>query len=128
MSEQREVTVYDRVEAKALVSAKQIDRYLERTGWTRVTDGSGTVAAWWKNGEQPVTYVEVPLMESRRDWARRAAECVDDVASHENRQPSAVLSDIAKEQLVAPADPNDEDEESVYDAEAAGRMAGGSAR
>ncbi len=101
MSEQHEVTVYDRVATTARVTAKQIDRYLERTGWDRVTDGSGDVAAWWKDGgrHELSAYAEVPLRESFRDWAQRAAECFDAIASHEQRQPSAVLADIAKEQL-----------------------------
>lgn len=99
MSEQREVTVYDRVPATARVTAKQIDRYLERTGWDRVTDGSGSVAAWWKDEGKPIPYVEVPMMTSWRDWSQRAAECVAAIAEHENRQPSAVLADIAKEEV-----------------------------
>lgn len=97
MSNQHEVTVYDRLRgedrapSRARISVAQMDAYLKRTKWTCVYEH-----------------------ESGREWVLDAPGChvvytgestadslrvqVDIIANAEGRLPSAVLADIAKEE------------------------------
>ncbi|WP_437309950.1 hypothetical protein [Sorangium sp. So ce388] len=89
MSEQHEVTVYDRVPATARVSWLKIEAYLRRTGWIVRWGDEARDLTHWGLGEHRV-------------WtdhdSDRMAERVADIAAAEQRQPSAVLADIAKEE------------------------------
>lgn len=83
-----EVTVYDRVPATAAVSVAQVDRYLERTGWTvRSSDEKRGIKRWG--------------MSECRVWTGPYQDCipmvVDTASAIEQRQPSAVLADIERE-------------------------------
>ncbi len=97
MSEQHEVTVYDRVAATGKISVAQIERYLERTGWKR-SRGEATVrgfrmmfASLWRDGSGLVA-----LSPSAPPYV--LSEAIDEISRWEARRPSAVLADIAKEQ------------------------------
>ncbi|WP_438028972.1 hypothetical protein [Sorangium sp. So ce233] len=88
MSDKHEVTVYDRVPATARISWTQVESYLRRTGWSVRWGDEARDLTHWERGEH-------------RIWtdhdSDRMAERVADIAAHEDRQPSAVLADIAEE-------------------------------
>lgn len=92
MSDQHEVTVYDRVPAKAAISREQIQSYMSRTGWKlRWTDPSDPLSSFgWDHADHGT----LTTSKARRHWP----EDIENVAEAEERQPSAVLADIAKEQ------------------------------
>lgn len=79
-NEQHEVTVYDRVPATARVSVAQVEAYLKRAGWECIGD------AWHRN---------LWFVQSRP--LRNIVLSIENIARAEQRQPSAVLADIARE-------------------------------
>lgn len=82
------VTVYDRVPATALVSWSQLEAYLRRTGWRIRWSDDARDLVHWERGDARVWTDHDSI---------RIAERVTDIAAAENRQPSAVLADIARE-------------------------------
>lgn len=93
MSEQHEVTVYDRAPATAAISREQFHAYMLRTGWKlRWTDPSDPFSSFgWDHGE----HGNLTTSKARRHWP----EDVESLAEAEQRKPSEVLADIAKEQV-----------------------------
>lgn len=86
-NEQHEVTVYDRVPATARVSAEQFESYLRRTGWAvRWSDEARGMYHWERNGDRLWTW---------RDEIMGGLVAL--LAEYEQRLPSAVLADIARE-------------------------------
>jgi hypothetical protein len=94
-SAKHEVTVYDRVPSTAAVSVAQIEAYLRRTGWSLRRKLVDDWAEWWSCNDE--RYLDVPPREEFRNWVRHAKDCIERLAEHERRQPSAVLADIARE-------------------------------
>jgi hypothetical protein len=98
MSEQHEVTVYDRVPATARVSVEQVERYLRRAGRRWSCDSYNT-RIWVRldesyereNGAHPAIAMHLDGGPSE------LTQIVQQTAAYENRLPSAVLADIAKE-------------------------------
>jgi hypothetical protein len=101
MTDKHEVTVYDRVPATARVSAAQVEDFLYRTGWNHKDSlvfavcGSGLdpLTAW----AHPKDGRGDPIYTSRQMSACDIAVVIECVAMSLDRQPSAVLADIAKE-------------------------------
>lgn len=83
-NEQHEVTVYDRAPATAPVSVAQVEAYLRRTGWSKLPDPDEW---WWSRGS-----LAVQVCPSYID-----GDEIEAIARAEQRQPSAVLADIARE-------------------------------
>lgn len=93
-NEQHEVTVYDRVPSTALLSVEQVENYLRRSGWTQECtrdDDKYKPSYWSRPGCSPLVQV------SERSWPHAGPNEVSVIAAHEQRQPSAVLADIARE-------------------------------
>ena len=94
-NEKHEVTVYDRVPTTVRVSVGQAERYLERTGWTKRRELLDRWSEWWSAGEEYV--LDLPPRDDIAEWRHSARNCIERLAEHEKRQPSAVLADIARE-------------------------------
>lgn len=90
-----EVTVYDRVPATAAVSVAQVERYLTRTGWRMRRELLDRWSEWWSAGEEHT--LDLPPRDDLAEWRDSARNCIERLAEHEKRQPSAVLADIARE-------------------------------
>jgi hypothetical protein len=91
VSEKRDVLVYDRVPTMAAVSVAQVEAYLRRTGWTLTWIDDTSFAydvGYWTRGK-------VHDLAVRRD--EFFGDCIEGIADLEQRQPSAVLVDIAAE-------------------------------
>ncbi|XXX79130.1 hypothetical protein WMF30_10190 [Sorangium sp. So ce134] len=90
MSERHEVTVYDRVPATAAVSVRQVETYLHRTGWRAMGRDAGRGLTCWGRGKLTVWTDHDP---------NRLADRIAGIAVAEQRQPSAVIADIAQEKV-----------------------------
>lgn len=97
MSEERYVTVIDRVLVSGHISVSQLESYLRRCCWTpRSAIGhTGQPATYWsRTGDRHETLICT--------WPEMTAGCmavvVESVARQLHRQPSEVLAEIAKEQ------------------------------
>lgn len=92
MTDQHEATVYDRVPATERIDRQQIHAYMIRTGWKlRWTDESDGYSSF---GWDHDVHCNLTTSRARRHWP----EDIENVAEAEGRKPSAVLSDIAKEE------------------------------
>jgi hypothetical protein len=89
-----EVTAYDRVPSTAAVSVAQVEAYLRRTGWT-LFGRSMRYVRWTLPDRSSI--VPLPRPSSEALPFVILGQAVDSIARHEQRQPSAVLADIARE-------------------------------
>jgi hypothetical protein len=90
MSALRDVVVYDRVPARGQVSVAQVERYLDRQGYRRSVLPSGDRR--WVKGR-------VAGFVMTDNASERSIESdICSLALFEQRQPSAVLADIMREQ------------------------------
>lgn len=89
-----EVTVYDHAPATAQISVAQVVRYIEQRKWW-VFECSTRYVRWASPDQSVITPLPRPSSEALPFVI--LGQAVNDIARVEQRQPSAVLADIARE-------------------------------
>jgi hypothetical protein len=101
MSAQYEVTVYDRVPTSGVVTMRQLENFLARSGWS---PKDARTMAVYLNVAEPITAwlrtvdrYEDPIHTWASMSAQNVALAVERAAHFLGRQPSDVLKEVARE-------------------------------